>query len=511
MSHPLPLNWLIKTIIEFKVPGSERVWGNLDPILSRLSNLNPFFLVAAAKLWAQLQRICGRPYVPKFETDWVLTSEKNRIFFSRIQHYFRLACYVYKATHIVDSKIPQQINGKLTIEFPNLNIVHVQKETIDGIPGHCIAVDDERKEIVLAIRGSAEPADWVINLVCGPTDSGAHQGMHETALALEAKVVPVLQKLLQTHPFYNIILTGHSLGAGISVLMALHFQSRNMFCNKLQAVGFATPVVIREDVANNCKYKENILNVVLGRDIVCHGGLKAVHIYTQLLSQMTSLMTMGSHSIMSRLHLDSESLLDDEDSTSSTSASPMSESSAASRSSSASSAVKSSISFPIPIQDLIVMADKKCKELDSQLEANLVDIPSSDVFFRILSRRVPPKKGACEDPVVPVESVYWDCLNILEREWSRLGDDLETGNSLCIPGTIVHVIPREHLRKFQCRVDVHDDLFVNDCVFVRLPVKQNGRFCSECCLHIAALSDHLIGSYAAALIPEEIIPQIPEP
>lgn len=103
---------------------------------------------------------------------------------------------------------------------------HIIVSVLDGegikVPRHFVAIDKEMKSIVVAIRGTNSISDIITDLLCdnAPFAGGyAHGGMKEAAEALYTAILPTLKKLLTQYPIYSIVLTGHSLGAGVAILL----------------------------------------------------------------------------------------------------------------------------------------------------------------------------------------------------------------------------------------------------------------------------------------------------
>lgn len=100
----------------------------------------------------------------------------------------------------------------------------VSKLDGEGIraPRHFVAVDEREKSIVVAIRGTNSISDIITDLLCDnePFAGGyAHGGMKRAAESLYAAILPTLRSALAKYPSYIIAVTGHSLGAGVAILL----------------------------------------------------------------------------------------------------------------------------------------------------------------------------------------------------------------------------------------------------------------------------------------------------
>ncbi|SCZ91866.1 BZ3500_MvSof-1268-A1-R1_Chr5-3g08187 [Microbotryum saponariae] len=96
-----------------------------------------------------------------------------------------------------------------------------------------LAVDHEMKAIVLSCRGSLGLSDVLVDLVCSyeqihvpDGDPMAlyqvHAGMWHAATRLQRGLVhKTIKEALEQYPSYGLVLTGHSLGGGVSSLLSL--------------------------------------------------------------------------------------------------------------------------------------------------------------------------------------------------------------------------------------------------------------------------------------------------
>lgn len=95
-----------------------------------------------------------------------------------------------------------------------------------------VARDDTTKEIIVALRGSSSVQDIVSDAmsalaVCQSTNvpypAGAlcHTGFQTSYNAVQATVISLVGGQLKQYPSYNITVTGHSLGGGLSSIASL--------------------------------------------------------------------------------------------------------------------------------------------------------------------------------------------------------------------------------------------------------------------------------------------------
>ena len=152
------------------------------------------------------------------------------------------------------------------------------------------------KSIVLSIRGSWSLSDIFTDLAAKPEEFDApgfpentyvHYGMgkccNQILKNLEAD--NLLDKVMQMHPGYDLVITGHSLGAGLSILVGAKLRAKY---STLRVYGFATPsgMLTREAA----KYTEQFaFTVVIGDDCFARISVEAVEsLRTNILESLQS-------------------------------------------------------------------------------------------------------------------------------------------------------------------------------------------------------------------------------
>lgn len=137
--------------------------------------------------------------------------------------------------------------------------------------------------MVLSIRGSWSISDIFTDLAARPgefTAAGfpentfAHYGMIKCSNQILKNLESdnLLDKILAAHPDYQLVITGHSLGAGLSILVGAKLRSKY---SDLKVFGFATPngLLTREAA----KYVEQFaFTIVIGDDCFARMNLEAV-------------------------------------------------------------------------------------------------------------------------------------------------------------------------------------------------------------------------------------------
>eukprot|EP00873_Tetraselmis_striata_P018270 jgi/Tetstr1/438534/TSEL_027086.t1 len=94
-------------------------------------------------------------------------------------------------------------------------------------PAYMLAADPSRRTLVVAVRGTAEPVDMLINAAFSPAPfqhGTAHSGMLAAARAVLAAIRQPLEAALAASPAFSVTFTGHSLGGSVAALLALQVQ-----------------------------------------------------------------------------------------------------------------------------------------------------------------------------------------------------------------------------------------------------------------------------------------------
>ncbi|CBX94471.1 similar to lipase [Plenodomus lingam JN3] len=109
-------------------------------------------------------------------------------------------------------------------------IEYSRSETPTDVTGF-VAVDHSNKLIVVSFRGSSTIDSWLtnLNLEMTPTDicpdCSAHRGFWNSWTDARDRVLPAVKQAGTTYPTYQIVVTGHSLGAAIATFAAAQLRN----------------------------------------------------------------------------------------------------------------------------------------------------------------------------------------------------------------------------------------------------------------------------------------------
>ncbi len=134
----------------------------------------------------------------------------------------------------------------------------------------------ERKEVIVCIRGTLSIQDCLIDLVASAVpfmEGYVHKGMLRTAKNMLEEIKTHLAAALRTvDEDYRVVVTGHSLGAGVSSIltMMLHEEYPDIKC-----YAFACPSVFTS--ANVVASEGIVTTVVNGADIIPRLSYQSFH------------------------------------------------------------------------------------------------------------------------------------------------------------------------------------------------------------------------------------------
>mmetsp|Transcript_18178 Transcript_18178/g.22423 ORF Transcript_18178/g.22423 Transcript_18178/m.22423 type:complete len:550 (+) Transcript_18178:108-1757(+) len=174
------------------------------------------------------------------------------------------------------------------VGVPKTDLLRLVTKSEIYIPGHYVAIDRISKKVVVAIRGTMRAQDVLVDLVCEQTEfesiydgdeirkGKAHKGFLTAAQRLAGELHILVAEALRENPGYELVITGHSLGAGVATILTLlwarmpEFRDRNI-C----AFAFASPCSLCPELSQAPFTKRHITAVVIGDDVVARLSLSS--------------------------------------------------------------------------------------------------------------------------------------------------------------------------------------------------------------------------------------------
>eukprot|EP00484_Ammonia_sp_Unknown_P018669 CAMPEP_0197045230 /NCGR_PEP_ID=MMETSP1384-20130603/21129_1 /TAXON_ID=29189 /ORGANISM="Ammonia sp." /LENGTH=580 /DNA_ID=CAMNT_0042476811 /DNA_START=1 /DNA_END=1743 /DNA_ORIENTATION=- len=152
-------------------------------------------------------------------------------------------------------------------------------------PSFYLCVDHAKQKIVISIRGSSSIADALtdVNAVakpysCHDIDGHVHEGILASTKFVFDNVTKPLVKICNQYTKYQVIVTGHSLGAGVAALLGLMYNEHPVICkqNRLRVFAFASPCVISQEFTDKQIAENYIYSIALSTDLVTRLSLESV-------------------------------------------------------------------------------------------------------------------------------------------------------------------------------------------------------------------------------------------
>ena len=173
------------------------------------------------------------------------------------------------------------------VYLEDLFIIPFEDDDNVWCPYFLIVVDHKTKSVVLVVRGTLSMKDIMVDLTATDKEfaagSQAHAGILDGARKILRLTRAKLSELLKQHSNYDLVITGHSLGAGTAILITLDLlvpaADRLFDENRIYCFAFAPPPVFRSSNADAWlpnSILDRILIFVLEMDLVPSASLGSV-------------------------------------------------------------------------------------------------------------------------------------------------------------------------------------------------------------------------------------------
>ncbi|KAF2074752.1 hypothetical protein CYY_003940 [Polysphondylium violaceum] len=233
------------------------------------------------------------------------TCEKDKGFLEEALRYqrFSTAAYGRKLYYgMMNSNIINFFKGLAGTDNTNLKVIikHTGIKKKDVIvskwfsskysPGHYFAVDHKTKSLVFVIRGTFNHFDIITDLVAKSyiyKDGMAHMGILLCAHMKMREMYPLIMKSLDVYKGYRLVVTGHSLGAGVASLFTILFNEVQPHI-PIRCFSFGAPCVLSLELANHLKTKSLISTFCMNDDIIPRLSFNSLFYLREVLDSILS-------------------------------------------------------------------------------------------------------------------------------------------------------------------------------------------------------------------------------
>lgn len=205
-----------------------------------------------------------------------------------LDHMFEFADWAY-------DELPEEL-GTLDEALGREGYKTLVRHDKPGIPGyvsHYVALNVEEKTVLISVKGTSGLEDFITDVCASSVNytlpsSQTEVSCHEGILLSSQRLIADLEEIIQEWVVptgYKVILTGHSLGAGVAALVGILLQDR--FASKelnLKVWAFASPPVIDYDAALACQ--SYVTTIVNNFDIIPRCSLSNVAVLLEFLNYL---------------------------------------------------------------------------------------------------------------------------------------------------------------------------------------------------------------------------------
>lgn len=229
--------------------------------------------------------------------------------------YFVFASWAYENMNDKHGPTPTL---PLALQKRGFFMIRHDKIVAPGCVAYYVCASPTQKLAVISIKGTTDTAD-VLTDICstsvdyvlphaplqegGKTTIQVHEGIMYAADSMATELRVMIRDLFFPNDV-KVVVTGHSLGAGVATLLCIYLRScfpETRGTDRLQAVTYAPPAVVDRETA--LQSKDFITCVVNNADIVPRFSVMNISIMSQILgSIMDQLHEKVGRSIISKLY-----------------------------------------------------------------------------------------------------------------------------------------------------------------------------------------------------------------
>lgn len=167
-------------------------------------------------------------------------------------------------------------------------LVRHDKPGIPGYVSHYVALNAAERTALISVKGTSGLEDFITDVCASSVNytlpySQVAVSCHEGILLSSQRLIAELEEIIQEWVIptgYKVILTGHSLGAGVAALVGILLRDRFASLD-VKVWAFASPPIIDHDGALDCQ--SYVTTIVNNFDIIPRASLSNVVVLLEFL------------------------------------------------------------------------------------------------------------------------------------------------------------------------------------------------------------------------------------
>ena len=271
---------------------SEKLKSTLPPANTRAS------LYAVVQLFTQVKQQQAEQRDKTYDEAGTIVDPKQVL--QTYAQYFEFADWAYD--EFSEDEKEQSLQERLAT--CNYELLRHDQTALPGRVAHYVAVSKEENKVLFGIKGSSNFEDLMTDccglalsytlsapfVPGGCTEIRAHEGIYISSRRLAKDLEPFVKYLVIPNG-YNLVITGHSLGAGASAMLGLLLRSRFpelQTKSRLQVLAFASPPILDYNTALACvPFTTTIVN---NADVIPRSSLHNLAIMLEFMKIVNSKM-----------------------------------------------------------------------------------------------------------------------------------------------------------------------------------------------------------------------------
>lgn len=222
-------------------------------------------LLAILQLFDQVKEQAAQERDDSYDKAGVEVDPKIALSTGHIPQTFEFADWAYDEYPNEDEEATSLEERLATCDY---ELIRHDKTALPGRVAHYVAVSPKQRTVLIGVKGSSNFEDLLTDCCglavkytlpapfcsSGTTEIAAHEGIYISSRRLADDLEAIVKHVVLPNG-YNIVITGHSLGAGAAAMVGILLRSRFSQLkrdSRLQVLAYASPPILDRDSALAC-------------------------------------------------------------------------------------------------------------------------------------------------------------------------------------------------------------------------------------------------------------------